>query len=879
MTGSEIRETFLKYFEDRGHTRVASSPLIPQNDPTLFFTNAGMVQFKDIFTGHEKRSYSRAASTQKCIRVSGKHNDLENVGRTARHHTFFEMLGNFSFGDYFKEDAILYGWEFLTETVSLSADRLVVTVFEDDDEARDLWGKVTGIKAEKIFSLGEKDNFWAMGDTGPCGPCSEILLDQGRGFGCGSDKCGPDCDCGRFLELWNLVFMQFDRGKDGKLVPLPKPSIDTGMGLERLAAALQGEDSTYHTDLVYPFLEEASRLSGVKYGADEQSDMSLRVIADHVRAVTFLISDGVLPSNEGRGYILRRIIRRAARHGKFLGMDGPFLYRICPLVGELMGDPFSELQESMGAVVKITQIEEERFVNTLEHGMKRISDLVEQTRVHGDEVLPGDEVFRLYDTYGFPLDLAEDIAAENGMTVDRVRFNEEMDRQKKRARASWAGSGQDDVPPLYRELLKKAGKTVFTGYDEEETADVEVVAVSSEGKVAGSAKAKQEVEIVLDRTPFYGESGGQVGDIGRITGRGFIIEVVDTKLPVPGLVVHRGRLVKGSLKTGDRAAASVDHDSRSAIRRNHTATHLLHTALKRILGDHVKQSGSLVEPERFRFDFTHFTAVTPEEIAVIEDTVNRGTLENLEVATKVMPFSEALDEGAVALFGEKYGDSVRVVSVPGISTELCGGTHVGRTGDIGLFRITHEGSIAAGVRRIEGVTGTGVINMMRDEEALLKEISGAVKVNVSELPSRLTKLLEIVQEQEKKIKELQRDIAGGGNDLMDNVSEAGGVKFLAAEVAGQDPVSLRETADRLKDKLGSGIVFLGTRDGKRVFLVCVVSRDLTDRFSASDIIARLAPIVGGGGGGRLDMAQAGGKKPEGLQELLENVGEVVEEIA
>ncbi len=879
MTGSEIREIFLKYFEDRGHTRIPSSPLIPQNDPTLFFVNAGMVQFKDVFTGHEKRSYTRAASTQKCMRVSGKHNDLENVGRTARHHTFFEMLGNFSFGDYFKEDAIRYGWEFLTQIVSLPVDKLVVTVFEDDDEAHDLWQRMAGVEADRIFRLGEKDNFWAMGDTGPCGPCSEILLDQGVDVGCGTDKCGPDCDCGRFLEIWNLVFMQFDRGKDGKLVPLPKPSIDTGMGLERLAAALQGEESTYHTDLVYPFLEEASRLSGVKYGSDDQSDVSLRVIADHVRAVTFLISDGVLPSNEGRGYVLRRIIRRAARHGKFLGLEGPFLYRICPLVGELMNATFPELQENMGTIERIAQIEEERFASTLEHGMKRISDLMEQTRSLGNDLLPGEEVFRLYDTFGFPLDLAEDIAEEHGMTVDVKGFNEEMDRQKERARASWTGSGQEDVAPLYRELLKKAGKTVFTGYDSEQTSDARVVAISSQGKVVESAEEKQEIELVLDKSPFYGESGGQVGDTGNISGDGFVVEVTDTKIPVPDLVVHSGRLVRGSLKVGDPAAASVDHDSRSAIRRNHTATHLLHAALKSILGDHVKQSGSLVEPDRFRFDFTHFTAVTSEEIAFIEDMVNRDILENLEVSTKVVPFSEALDGGAVALFGEKYGDSVRAVSVQGVSTELCGGTHVSRSGDIGLFRIAHEGSIAAGVRRIEAVTGTGVINMMRSEETMLKGISEVVKVNVSELPSRLARLMETMQEQEQRIKALQRDIAGGGTDLMEGVKEGGGVKFLASEVAGQDAASLRETADRLKDKLGSGIVFLGTRDGKRVFLVCVVSRDLTDRFSASDIIARLAPIVGGGGGGRPDMAQAGGKKPEGLQEVLEKVGEVVEEIA
>lgn len=879
MTGSEIRETFLKYFEDRGHTRVASSPLIPQNDPTLFFTNAGMVQFKDVFTGAEKRNYNKAASTQKCMRVSGKHNDLENVGRTARHHTFFEMLGNFSFGDYFKEDAIHYGWEFLTETVSLPPDNLIVTIFEDDGEAFDLWRKVTGIEAERIFRLGEKDNFWAMGDTGPCGPCSEILFDQGERLGCGTPQCGPECDCGRFLELWNLVFMQFDRNQDGELIPLPSPSIDTGMGLERLAAVLQGEDSNYHTDLVFPFLEEAARLAGVKYGADGQSDTSLRVIADHVRAVTFLISDGVLPANEGRGYVLRRIIRRASRHGKLLGMEGPFLYRICPLVGEKMSGAFPELAGHMDTVVKITQMEEERFASTLEHGLRRLSDLLDQTKDEGRDILPGDEVFRLYDTFGFPLDLSEDIAEESGMTVDVDGFNTEMERQRERARASWSGSGEEDVPAHYKKISEKTGPVVFSGYEEEETSGARIVAISSGKKILKSAEGNGPVEIVLDRTPFYGESGGQAGDKGQISGDGFVINVTQTILPLSNLTVHRCDILQGKVSLGDTCSAEVDHESRSATRRNHTATHLLHTALREVLGDHVKQSGSLVEPGRLRFDFTHFTGLTDEEVGDIEDSVNSHILENTEVITELMSLEDALDHGAVALFGEKYGDSVRVVSVPGVSTELCGGTHVSRTGDIGLFRITQEGSIAAGMRRLEAVTGAGVVDLMRTEEKALREMAASVKVTVSELPSRLTRLLETIQEQDSKIKELQRDLTGGGSDLMENVTESAGVKFLAAEVSGQDPASLRETADRLKDKIGSGIVLLGTRDRKKVFLTCVVSRDLMERFSASEIIGRLAPIVDGGGGGRPDMAQAGGKKPEGLPELLEKAGEVIEEIA
>jgi len=880
LKGDEVRETFLAYFQEKEHTRVKSSSLVPQNDPTLFFTNAGMVQFKDTFLGQEKRDYVRAASTQKCLRVSGKHNDLENVGRTARHHTFFEMLGNFSFGDYFKKEAIEFGWEFLTQTVSLDPDRLLATVFLDDDEAYNLWQEVAGLPEDRIYRLGEKDNFWAMGDTGPCGPCSEIIYDLGEEYGCGLKTCGPDCDCGRFLELWNLVFMQYDRDSSGKLTPLPKPSIDTGMGLERLTSVLQGKDSNYHTDLVYPYVEEAAAISGIEYGVSGESDVSLQVIADHVRAITFLIADGVLPSNEGRGYVLRRIMRRAARHGKILGIDDPFLFKICPVVVENMGKAFPEIMESTDIVVKVTHMEEERFGRTLDQGLRRLSELVDQVLSEGGDTLPGDEAFRLYDTYGFPLDLSQDIAAESDLSVDVTGFNLEMKSQRDRARAAWTGSGEEDVPAVYRTLREKSGPVDFTGYEEENTETSTVTGIIRGEQIQDSWTGKGEVDVVLDHTPFYGESGGQVGDVGTLTGDGFALKVVDTIRPLPDLIVHRCS-AEGEvrIRTGETCAARVDHDARSATRRNHTATHLLHKALRETLGEHVKQAGSLVGPARLRFDFAHFSALSSEEIDIIEGAVNVNVLENISVQTREASMDEAVSEGAVGLFGEKYGDLVRIVTVPGVSIELCGGTHVDRTGDIGLFKIIQEMSVAAGMRRIEAVTGTGVLNRLREEERALKEMADTVNVSPQELPARIHKLLNIVQEHEKKIRDLQRELAGGGSDLDGKIREAAGIRYLAAEVPGQDPSSLRETADRMKDKIGSGVVILATRDAQKVFLVCVVSRDLTDRFPASKFIEQLAPIVGGSGGGRPDMAQAGGKNPGKLPDLIDQVETVLEEMA
>jgi alanyl-tRNA synthetase len=677
--------------------------------------------------------------------------------------------------------------------------------------------------------------------------------------------------------------MQYDRDSEGELHHLPKPSIDTGMGLERLASVLQGQNSNYHTDLVFPFVEEAARIAGMKYGSGDESDVSLRVIADHVRAVTFLVTDGVLPSNEGRGYVLRRIMRRAARHGKLLGVDEPFLYQICPLVGEVLGEAFPELLDNMKTVQKVVHLEEERFGRTLDQGLARLSSLIEQVKGEGGSTLPGDEVFRLYDTFGFPLDLSQDIATESGVDVDVDGFNAEMLSQKERARAAWSGSGAEDVPQLFRDLLDMSGPVTFNGYDEEHVEGAVIKALATEDKVvdsfAGGTDSDTDILVVLDKTPFYGASGGQAGDTGALVGDGFKAEVLDTLKPLPELTVHRCRLLEGTLQIGQSCTAEIDHGARGATRRNHTATHLLHAALREILGEHVQQSGSLVEPARFRFDFTHFESLSDEQVRQVEDAVNRHILENQDVQSKVMSSEEAMEKGGMALFGEKYGDSVRVISVPGVSMELCGGTHVGRTGDIGLFKVSQESSIAAGVRRMEGVTGTGVIDRLRADEDLMCEMAALAKVSVTELPGRLAKLLDSVQEQEKKIRELMRSVAGGsGTDLESKIQEVAGVRYLAADLPGQDAASLRDVADRMLDKLGDGIVVLATKDGNKAALIVRVSKGFTDRYPAGELVKRLAPIIDGGGGGRPDMAQAGGKNPAGLSELIDRVPVAIKEM-
>ncbi|NJD55664.1 MAG: alanine--tRNA ligase, partial [Nitrospirae bacterium] len=721
MNSSDIRKAFLEYFRARGHEVVRSSSLIPGNDPTLLFTNAGMVQFKSVFLGEEKKPYHRAASSQKCMRAGGKHNDLENVGHTARHHTFFEMLGNFSFGDYFKKDAIIFAWELLTEYYKLPKDRLWATVYEDDDEAAKLWKELTGIPGNRIVRLGAKDNFWQMGDTGPCGPCSEILIDQGESVGCGKPDCAVGCDCDRFLEIWNLVFMQFDRTREGALTPLPKPSIDTGMGLERLSAVLQGKHNNFDTDLFTTIIASICGHSGKKYHADRLTDIAIRVIADHIRSITFLLSEGCVPSNEGRGYVLRRIIRRASRYAKSLDIGEPVLYKLCEAVAETMGDIYPELQEEKTRVQKMLQLEEERFMKTLEQGLVILTDVIAQTKKEGLNSIPGGELFRLYDTYGFPLDIARDVASEQNLSIDEPGFHREMEQQRTKARAAWVGEESSAASAVYKDLLQKHAATVFTGYESFEST-ARVLAVVWDGKVVDELASGSEGEVLLDRTPFYAESGGQVGDAGKLSADNLRAMVLDTRKPVEGIFIHKVRVAQGALRAGSQVSASVDRERRLSTMRNHTATHLLHAALRNIVGEHVKQAGSYVSDERLRFDFTHFQSIDPRMILSVEDDVNDGILNNIPVETTVMETAKAIESGVTALFGEKYGDVVRVISVPGVSAELCGGTHAHATGDIGLFKIVSEGSVAAGIRRIEAVTGKAAIDFFRSEEAELRQV-------------------------------------------------------------------------------------------------------------------------------------------------------------
>ncbi|HYS43673.1 MAG TPA: alanine--tRNA ligase, partial [Geobacteraceae bacterium] len=715
MTGKEIRARFLKYFADRGHTIVASSSLIPHNDPTLLFTNAGMNQFKDCFLGMEKRDYVRACSSQKCVRAGGKHNDLENVGRTARHHTFFEMLGNFSFGDYFKKEAIAFAWEFLTEELKLDKEKLYVTVYQDDDEAADIWHNQEGVPRERIYRFGEKDNFWSMGDTGPCGPCTEIFWDNGPEVGCGSPDCAVGCDCDRYMEIWNNVFMQFDREASGKLTPLPKPAVDTGMGLERISTVMQGMKTNYDTDLFQGIIRHIERLSGKAYRDNDRDDVSMRVIADHARATTFLICDGALPSNEGRGYVLRRIMRRAARHAKMLGFAEPMLYRAVDAVNEMMADAYPELIERESYIKKVILAEEERFIETLDNGLRILNEEMALLRQAGRTVIPGGTLFKLYDTFGFPTDLTGDIVAGEGFTIDEAGFEVCMERQREQAREHWKGSGEEGIAAIHKTLHSRGLRSRFVGYDEQ-TAYAPIVAILKNGVEVSEAQAGDEVEVITEITPFYGESGGQAGDTGCISTGSAHLRVTATLRPFLDLIVHLATVTEGTIAVGEAADLTVAVGERNATARNHTATHLLQSALREVLGDHIKQAGSLVTPDRLRFDFTHFSAMTPEEIRRVEDLVNGHIMANDDVHAREMAVQEAMESGATALFGEKYGDRVRVVRVGAVSSELCGGTHVHAAGDIGFFKIVTETGIAAGVRRIEALTGSGALAFVRQLE-------------------------------------------------------------------------------------------------------------------------------------------------------------------
>ena len=860
-SSAELRTRFLEFFRERGHHVVPSSSLVPTNDPTLLFTNAGMVPFKEVFLGREQRPYTRAASSQRCVRAGGKHNDLENVGYTARHHTFFEMLGNFSFGDYFKAEAIAYAWEFLTGVLALPPQRLWVTVFEDDEQAADIWLKDIGVDPSRFSRIGAKDNFWQMGDTGPCGPCTEIFYDHGPAVA-GGPPGTPEEDGDRYIEIWNLVFMQYDRDGDGNLNPLPSPSVDTGMGLERLAAVMQGVHSNYDTDLFRHLIEAAAGATG----AQDLNSSSLKVIADHIRACAFLIVDGVMPSNEGRGYVLRRIIRRAIRHGYKLGQTQPFFHTLVEPLERDMGAAYPELTRGRAQVERVLQLEEERFAETLEQGMKHLDEAI--AALSGDEI-PGDTVFRLYDTYGFPADLTADIARERGLRVDMVGFDRAMAAQRQRARAA------SQFAADYGHRLEVEGHTEFTGY--QRLNDIgRVTALVRDGEPVQVLRTGEEGSVFLDRTPFYAESGGQVGDAGALAGRDMHFEVRDTQKQRGDLHAHVGRLTVGELRVGDEVEARVDAERRQATVLNHSATHLLHAALRQVLGSHVTQKGSLVAPDRLRFDFSHFEPVTREQLQAIEDLVNDEIRANAEAETREMSYDQAIGSGAMALFGEKYGDTVRVLQIGDFSTELCGGTHVRRAGDIGLFKVVAEAGIASGVRRIEAVTGRRAVEYVDRHEQQLARVAELVKGAPDSVEDKVRQLVERTRTLEKELERLKGKVASSaGTELAARAVEVDGVKVLAARLDGVDPKSLRETVDQLKNKLGSAAVVLATVSGDKVSLVAGVTKDRTDRIKAGELVNLVATQVGGKGGGRPDMAQAGGNRPEGLDAALEGVSEWV----
>jgi len=874
MTSDEIRRAFLRFFEERGHRVVRSSSLVPQNDPSLLFTNAGMVQFKRVFLAEETRDYKRATTSQKCVRAGGKHNDLEIVGKTARHHTFFEMLGNFSFGDYFKKEAIEMGWDLLVRQWGLPEERMWVTIFLDDDESFHLWRRI-GVRGERIVRLGEKDNFWAMGETGPCGPCSEIVIDQGEGVGCGRPDCRVGCDCDRFLELWNLVFMQFNRDSEGQLQPLAKPCIDTGMGLERISAVLQGVKSNYETDLFKPLFKEIEAFSQISYGQDPRTDVSLRVIADHSRAATFLINDGVLPSNEGRGYVLRRIMRRAMRHGKILGIGGPFLYRTSSKVVDLMKEAYPELRETEAFVSKVIQNEEGRFSETLNSGLNILREELEGLQKEGKTVLSGEVAFRLYDTYGFPLDLTVEILQERGMSFDEEGFRTQMEEQKYKSKQAWQGMGEGKTKDVYRRLANEGVKTVFSGYEEIQT-ESKILKLIKGDEIVPFAKEGDEIEMAAEKTPFYGEAGGQVGDRGVIFHEEFSLEVENTIKPVEGLILHQARVKRGAVKEGMEAVLHVDPGRRKAITLNHTATHVLQAVLREVLGDHVHQAGSLVAPDRLRFDFTHFAAMNREELERVEALVNQKIRENLKLETEIMNVEEALQTGAMALFGEKYGEEVRVVKISDFSMELCGGTHSSRTGDIGLFKMVSESGVAAGVRRIEALTGDGAYQFIKGVEKELWEIASSVKSVPGEVSSKIERLLERQRELERELSSFHDKLSSQElANLLPLVREIKGVKVLSAKVDGKDIKRMREFVDQLKGKVGSGIILLGGHSQNKVSLLLGVTSDLTQRFKANDLIKKIALHIGGTGGGRPDFAQAGGTDPEKLDEALRAIEDLI----
>ncbi|MCG6551071.1 MAG: alanine--tRNA ligase [Candidatus Magnetominusculus sp. LBB02] len=876
MKGKEIRERFLEYFRQHGHEPVKSYSLIPKNDPSLLFTSAGMVQFKGAFLGTDMPGYSRATSCQKCMRAGGKQSDIENVGFTARHHTFFEMLGNFSFGDYFKKDAIVFAWELLTGWYKLPKDKLWVSVYEDDDEAIKLWTGHTELKADKIVRLGAKDNFWQMGDTGPCGPCSEIIIDQGEAVGCGRPECAVGCDCDRYLELWNLVFMQYDRAADGTLNPLPKPSIDTGMGLERITSVLQKKLNNFDTDIFAPIIEAITSKAHVSYGKDKNKDVSIRVIADHIRAVTFLLSEGLMPSNDGRGYVARRIIRRASRHARKLGVGKPFLHKLIRAVIEAAGDIYPELPKERERSEEILKFEEERFFRTLDQGSEKLDEIIAGVKAAGEGVISGGEAFRLYDTYGFPMDLTMETAKENGLKVDEEGFDEEMNKQRTRGKLSWneeQAGGASAAGAIYNETVRESGQTHFLGYDYLET-DSTAMLLLKDGEPVDILHKGEDGEIILDKSPFYGESGGQAGDLGIIQTAKAVVEVRDTKKTPNKLIIHKVHVKSGALKKSERVSCKVDKRLRTAAARNHTATHLLHAALRSLLGDHIKQAGSLVSAERLRFDFTHFYPIAEEERQRLEDMINAKIMEDLPVTTRVMDINEAIESGATALFDEKYGAEVRVVEVEGFSKELCGGTHCQATGQIGPFMILSEGSIASGVRRIEAITGTASLALTRNKIGELKTVAELLKTEapLEKLPAVIKKLKEVEKElQSMKQQNMGRDISS----FMESVEEVDGVKVLVSRRDGLDQKDLRDFADKLKDGIGTGIVIAASELDGQMSFIAMVTKDLTDKYHAGKILKAAAELAGGRGGGRPDMAQGGTKEIEKAEAALAAIYDII----
>lgn len=876
MKGNEIRKRFIEYFEKHDHTRVESSSLVPQDDPTLLFVNAGMVQFKTVFMGEDKRDYNRAVTSQRCVRAGGKHNDLENVGYTARHHTFFEMLGNFSFGDYFKEDAIRFAWDFLVQELEIPAEQLWVSVFDDDDEAFALWEKIEDLPKGRVVRLGEKDNFWAMGDTGPCGPCSEIHIDQGVEAGCGRSDCAVGCDCDRFLELWNLVFMQFNRSQDGTMTPLPRPSIDTGMGLERVAAVLQGKYNNYDTDLFLPIIHQLEELSGRRYRDDAADTTAMRVIADHARATTFLVADGVLPSNEGRGYVLRRVMRRAIRYGRNLGLNKPFMDAVTGVVVDSMAEAFPHLRDCSQLLTKVVNSEEQRFGETLEHGLTLLDEEIARLTQAGEKEIKGDFIFKLYDTFGFPVDIVRDISLERGVEFDAAGFNVAMEKQRAQSRSSRKGEGVRLLGEGVKELIAGGNRSEFVGYEQLACQATVLGLLNGKGEVTERLTAGDDGTLFVDRTPFYAESGGQAGDRGEVIWEGGKAHIEGTQSEGEGVILHEVQIVEGILQAGAKIHLHVTESERGDTAANHTATHLLQAALKELLGQHIKQAGSLVTPSRLRFDFTHFSPLTLKEIQAVEKRVNRKIRENIITGTTVLDKEQAIEEGATALFGEKYGESVRVVAVGEFSKELCGGTHVKATGEIGLFQIVTEAGIAAGIRRIEAVTGRGALARVQQQVRREKAICETLGVQADTIDEKINALIQANKNLEKQVAELSTKLASSElGDLLSEAVEIEGVKVVAAVIPLDSSKTLREVGDKLRDDMGSGVAVLGGTINGKAALLAIVSKDLTGRIKAGALINKVAALVGGKGGGRPDMAQAGGTMPDKLGEAMASVSDYV----